>query len=181
LSEVPLTWEKLLVSQLSDVRVFVLYFPSRFDTEADRDASEMLRTFGAHTGNHTCVSFWDPTDAEFSRALELFDIKSPPALVCAPGLQLRGVMSSTGDTHIYALAITDPTVLGNRKELESAINTTHEVVMRGNPREVSGYLRERKASAILSALAHGSSGFLDRLVRLKPRISLPGGVGLALG
>jgi hypothetical protein len=174
------TWADLLTGQLGDVRVFVLFFPSRFDTQADRIAIEALRVFGQHTGAGTSVRFWDPTDAEFSSALGLFDVHTPPALVLIPGLRLKDVMIGSA-MHVYALTIADLAVLGDRDKLVRAVNTAHEVVLRGNPRELTRFAREHAAASVVAAIAHISAALRDELLKLKPKISLPGGVALQLG
>jgi len=175
------TWADLFARQLDDVRVFVLFFPSRFNSETDTVAMDALRTFGTLTGARTSVRFWDPTDDEFSRALGLFDAKIPPALVLIPGTQLQGVLADSGDLNVYSLTITNEKVLGNRDQLVRAVNTAHEVVLRGDPAELSAYARQRAAASILGAIANVSATLRDELLKLKPKISLPGGVGIALG
>ncbi len=175
------TWADLFARQLEDVRVFVLFFPSRFDTETDAVAMDTLRSFGTHTGAATSVRFWDPTDDEFSRALALFDMKAPPALVLIPGVQLKGVLADSGDLNVYSLTITDEAILANRAQLERAVNTAHEVVLRGDPAELSTYTRRRAAASILGAIGQISAALRDELIKLKPKISLPGGVGIQIG
>ena len=175
------TWADLFARQLDDVRVFVLFFPSRVDPAADAVAMDTLRSFGTHTGAGTSVRFWDPTDDEFSRALALFDVTTPPALVLIPGVQLKGVLADSGDLNVYSLTITDEAILTNRDKLVRAVNTAHEVVVRGDPAELSAYARQRAAASVLSAIGHFSAALRDELVKLKLKISLPGGVGIQIG
>src|SRR2546421_5140194 len=83
------TWAHLLYGRLGKVHVYIIYFPSRFDLAVDTTAIDTLRTFGTNTGPGTSVNVWDTRDPHFGKALELFDIKSPPALVLVTGLQLK--------------------------------------------------------------------------------------------
>ena len=77
------TWAHLLYGRLDLVQVYIVYFPSRFDLTADKTVIDTLRTFGTNTGPSTSVNVWDTRDPNFGTALDLFDIKSPPALVLA--------------------------------------------------------------------------------------------------
>jgi hypothetical protein len=177
-----LTWAELLSGFLSPARVYCLYFPSRFDLPIDAEATTTLRTFGDHTGKDTTVDFWDPKDAEFSRALALFGIDSPPALVFVSGLKLKGAnLSGPEGASLYAITITDQAVLGDAARLALATNTAHELVARGDPKRIAGYLRKRSATSLLQEIERISTGIRDQLVLLKPKISLPGGVALQLG
>src|SRR5579864_6076870 len=81
------TWAHLLYSRLRPVQVYILYFPSRFNLSLDKIVIDMLRTFGTNTGSGTSVNIWDSRDPNWEKALMLFDIKSPPALVFVTGLQ----------------------------------------------------------------------------------------------
>ena len=81
------TWADLLRVPLSGTRVYALYFPSRFDLPVDSVAADSLRVFGRATSEWTSVDFWDPQDKHFSEALDLFGLRTPPALVLAAGLQ----------------------------------------------------------------------------------------------
>lgn len=175
------TWADLFSKQLDGVRAFVLYFPSRADTEADKVATEALTAFGTHTGAATSVNFWDPTDDEFSRALGLFNIDAPPALVFVPGKLLVAAASTDGAAHLYSIAITDESILRDRDKLVRAANTAHEVVIRGDPGEISAYVRERKAAAWVAGVARVSASVIEEFAKLKPRLSLPGGIGFQLG
>src|ERR1041385_2950439 len=76
-----LTWADLLHFRLSQVHVYALYFPSRFELSVDSAVKDALRTFGEQTGPDTSINFWDPTDPEFSRALTFFQLQKPPALL----------------------------------------------------------------------------------------------------
>jgi hypothetical protein len=178
----PLTWADLLSSRLEQVQVYALYFPSRFDLEVDTQASETLRSFGRNTPASTSVSFWDPTDPEFSRALSFFDLKTPPALVFVSGLQLEE-MTSGGSGHLplYSTSITDQEVLRDRERLASAANNIHELIVRGNPREITGYLRERRLDALLETIGKLSGRLRDQILKLKPKLQLPGGMSIQIG
>src|SRR6266567_3532833 len=80
------TWADLLAPNLLSVDVFAVYFPTRFEDAVDEIVRTALRTFGQHTSTKTSVNFWDPQDPEFSAALELFDLRQPPAVVLTRGL-----------------------------------------------------------------------------------------------
>jgi hypothetical protein len=175
-----LTWANLLYVQLAASTVFVLYFPSRFDLDVDAQAREALTTFGRATGEATRVNFWDATDPEFSRALGLFDVIAPPALVLARGLKLRG-KRMLDPAHLYAIAITDADVLSKRERLAAAVNTAHEVLARGDAAEISAYVRKQSVTSLLQTLSHIGETLVDGLVRLKPKVTLPGGPSIQLG
>jgi hypothetical protein len=178
----PLTWADLLHSRLEQVKVYVLYFPSRFDLELDTQATEALRSFGLNSPASTSVSFWDPTDPEFSRALGLFDLRTPPALVFVAGMRLEGIEArSHGDAPLYAIAITDQEVLRERERLASAANTIHEIIARGNPQEIAAYLRQRQRHLLLEAIGTFAGQLRDQFLKLKPKLQLPGGPSLQLG
>lgn len=176
------TWADLLYSRLETVRVYVLYFPSRFNTDRDAIVTNSLREFGDNTPPSTSVNFWDPTDPEFSRALGLFDLKSPPALVFVSGLQLKG-MRTAGLKHapLYSIALTDPEVLGDRDRLAAAANAVHEIVARGNPKEIASHVRQERLDALLDTIGSIGSKLRDQLLKLKPKFALPGGVSIQLG
>ena len=175
-----LTWAELLYLQLAASTVLVLYFPSRFGLSVDTLAHEALTVFARATGTDTLVNFWDPTDPEFSRALALFDVAAPPALVLARGLKLRG-KRTLDRAHLYAISVTEPDVLRDRERLASAVNAAHEVLARGDAAEISGYLRMRAVGSLLQALGRLGGSVADGLVRLKPKVSLPGGPSIQLG
>lgn len=175
-----LTWADLLLTRLSAVQVYVLYFPSRFDLELDSAVQAALRIFGRQTGPGTSVNFWDPADPEFSRALAFFSVDAPPALVLATGLKARGRRRlARGD--LYAIIVADPKVLGDREHLAAAVNGTHEVLLRGDPGEIARHVRERAASSLLATIGSIAERLRDELVRLKPRFQLPGGVSIQVG
>ena len=175
-----LTWADLLYFQLAASTVLLLYFPSRFGLEVDTLAHEALIVFARATGTDTLVNFWDPTDPEFSRALALFDVAAPPALVLARGLKLRG-KRTLDRANLYAISISEPDVLRDRDRLATAVNAAHEVLARGDAAEISGYLRKRAVSSLLQAFGRLGSSVADGLVRLKPKVSLPGGPSIQLG
>ncbi len=191
LGDPDLTWAELLSQQLSNVLVYALYFPSRFDLPVDATVTEALATFGRHTGPGTSVNRWDPTDPHFSQALALFDLEAPPALVLTRGhigSPVEGVdeqdaaerQRADGDQR-YLIALTDQTVLGNRDQLVAAINVSHEVLMRADPAEMTHYLRERQAHQILTLIGKVGSGLQAIIVKFKPTFMLPGGFSIQLG
>jgi hypothetical protein len=177
-----LTWADLLYRQVSAVKVYALYFPTRFELPVDTAATEALRAFGRLTGAGTSVNFWDPTDGEFDHALRLFGLEQPPALVFATGLQLRGAELGRGEqANMYMIAITDQAVLADRERLAAAANTAHEIVLRASPKEIAGYLRRREADSVLASVGRIAAELRDQLVKLKPKLGLPGGVSLSFG
>jgi hypothetical protein len=170
------TWAELLALRLRSVRIYVVYFPSRFDLDLDGSIQAALRIFGTESGPDISVNFWDPTDPAFSHALDLFDLQHSPALVVATGLKPDASGAVDPDS-MYMIAFTDQAVLGDRQRLADAVNTAVQVLGRGNRAEIAGFLRERSIASVLSAIGRISSA----LVALKPRLGLPGGVSIALG
>jgi hypothetical protein len=175
------TWADLLVRDLARVQVFAIYFPSQFDLPVDTAATEALTAFGQRSGAGTSVNFWDPTDAEFSRALSFFGLESHPALVFATGLMVEGARAFGGDPNIYSITITDPAVLGNRERLAAATSVIHEIVARGNPDEIAGYVRGQDGRSLLEAIGRIAAAVRDEVLRLKPKVGLPGGFSVQLG
>jgi hypothetical protein len=82
--------ENLLYDELDGVKVFTIYFPSRFNLDTDAVVEKGLRIFGDNTSNDTSVNFWDPEDPEFSKGLEFFDQKFLPVLVFITGSSIEG-------------------------------------------------------------------------------------------
>lgn len=176
------TWADLLYTALAPVRVYTLYFPSRFDTDLDATVMESLRTFGTNTPKTTSVNFWDATDPEFSQALDVFDIESPPALVFVSGLRLAGMRhQGPREAPLYAIAITRRELLGDRERFSDVVNTSHEIVARGNPRELTAHLRRRQLDAVLDAIGELGGTLRDQILKLRPKFLLPGGVSVELG
>jgi hypothetical protein len=176
------TWADLLYRKLAAVHVYVLYFPSRFDLEFDGVVRQALEAFGRDTPWRTQVNVWNPADPEFARALALFDLKYPPALVLATGLAPRAVGPAEVDrTRLYRIAISDPAVLGNRAKLAAAINSAHEVLVRGDPKEISGYVRECTVGALIAAIGSIAAEVRDEMLKCKPTFGLPGGFSIQLG
>lgn len=182
LGERSLTWADLLIRQLDVATVLVLYFPSRFDLPVDAAAQRALGDFGRATGRDTVVYTWDPTDVEFGRALALFDLPAPPALVLAAGRLLAGgAPSAPAEAGRYSIAITDPGVLADRERLAGAVNRAHEVLLRGDPDEIGRYLRGRDEARLLAAIARIAGELRDEIVKLKPKFGLPGGISIQVG
>jgi hypothetical protein len=175
-----LTWAHLLARHLTPVDVLVLYFPSRFDLNVDTVVRGALETFGKQTGPGTSISFWDPTDPQFSRALAFFDLKSPPALVLARGFGPRR-RRTPNRTDIYAITFNDPELLGDLAQLPGLVNSTHELIVRGDPEEIAGYLRRRAADSVLAAIGRLGAGVRDAILKFKPSFQLPGGLALRIG
>jgi hypothetical protein len=176
-SSSPLTWAELLAARLSAVRVYVLYFPSRFDLGVDTAVRSALETFGRQTSEQTSVSSWDPTDAHLEQALRLFDLAAPPALVLATGLKKRGKQILKLSS-LYAITISDPRVLADRERLAAMVNGAHEVLMRGNAAAIASYLRKRDRESLLASVGHF---FVEQLAVLRPKFQLPGGLSIQLG
>jgi hypothetical protein len=142
------TWAHLLYGRLDLVQVYVVYFPSRFDLAVDKTFIDTLRTFGSNTGSSTSVNVWDTRDPNFEKALELFDIKSPPALVLATGLQLKEIEPLDPDkVNIYTLTITNMDVLSSPDKLPQSINIAHDILIRGNPKEITSHLTRSSNSS----------------------------------
>ena len=142
-----------------------------------------LATFGNLTGVATSVNFWDPTDPEFVQALALFDVQAPPALVLAGGVrpERKADPPPLDPADLYAICITEPTVLGDATRLAAAVNSAHEVLMRGNPKEITGYLRQQAAASLLAAVGRIASEVRDQILALRPKFLLPGGASLQIG
>jgi hypothetical protein len=170
------TWADLLYFRLAEVRLYVLYFPSRFGLPLDATCMDLLRTFGENTPISTSVNFWDPRDEHFTEALGLFRLSAPPALVLATGLQTSrdGLID---DSALYCITFTDKGVLDDPGRFADAVNLAHEVLTKGKPKEIAGFIRGRNRQGLLGAL--GAVG--DRLVKLQPKLGLPGGFSIGLG
>jgi hypothetical protein len=170
------TWANLLYFRLAEVRVYVLYFPSRFDLPVDATSKALLRTFADNTPTRTSVNFWDPRDEHFADALSLFGVSAPPALVLASGLG-----SSRDDlpdeSNLYCVSFTDMDVLGDPGHFVAAVNLAHEVLTKGDPKEIARLIRSRNREGLLAVAAAVS----DQVVKLKPKLGLPGGLSIALG
>src|SRR5215813_6244682 len=165
------TWEDLLRGQLSAVRIFALYFPSRFNLPVDLAATESLRLFGNATSGLTSVDFWDPQDEHFSTALELFSLRNPPALVLVTGLHVTADSPDAArlSDSLYCISFSDHEVLGDRARLAAAVNIAHEILMRCDSREIAGYVRARKVKALVGAIGRGAGAVRDELVKLHPK------------
>jgi hypothetical protein len=176
------TWADLLYEQLRPVQVFVLYFPSRFDRGVDAQVRGTLEVFGRETPPSTSVNFWDTTDPDYSSALAFFHLPSPPALVLATGqVVARGRRPARDVEHLYSIALTDPQLLGDKERLVAAINRVHEVLIRADRGEITRYLVAQDAEHLLALLGRLGSGLVDVLVKLKPKLALPGGSSIQLG
>jgi hypothetical protein len=176
------TWAHLLYGRLDLVQVYVIYFPSRFNLAVDTTVIDTLMTFGTNTGPSTSVNLWDTRDPNFEKALELFDIKSPPALVLATGLQLKDIDPLGPDkANIYTLTITNMDVLSSSDKLPQSINIAHDILVRGNPKEITSHLRTNALHSLLQTIAKVARVASDEIVKLKPRFQLPDGSSIQLG
>jgi hypothetical protein len=176
------TWAHLLYGRLSPIQVYILYFPSRFDLPEDKYVIDTLRTFGTNTGPSTSVNIWDSRDPNMEKALELFDVKSPPALIFVSGLQLKDINPLGPDkAHLYTITITHMDVLGSSDKLPQSINMVHDILVRNNPKEITFYLRTNALRALLQMIAGVAKGVFDEIVKLRPKFQLPDGSSLQLG
>ncbi len=176
------TWAHLLYGRLGQVQVYIIYFPSRFDFTVDTTVIDTLRTFGTNTGPSTSVNVWDTRDPNFGKALDLFDIKSPPALVLATGLQLKDIDPRGPDkANIYTLTITNMDILSSSDKLPQSINIAHDILVRGNPKEITSYLRTNALHTLLQVIAKVARVASDEIVKLKPKFQLPDGSSIQLG
>lgn len=178
------TWADLLRLPLAAVRVYALYFPSRFDLPVDEAATSSLRLFGQQSSDTTSVDFWDPRDVHFSEALDLFGLRNPPALVLVTGLRAQAadvVGAAESLDSLYCISFADTAVLTDRERMAAAVNMAHEILMRCDSREIASYIRRRKIKALLAAIGHGAGAVRDELVKLHPSFGLPGGFSVELG
>ena len=176
------TWAHLLYGKLGNVRVGIFYFPSRFNTATDKAVIEALRSFGRNTGAATSVNIWDTTDPAFDQALELFDLKTVPAVILATGLQVEGIQPrGPAKTPLYSIVLTDAALLADATRFQAAVNSAHEVLTRGDPKEIAGYIRSGKAGAILDAIGKFAAHIRDEILKWKPKFGLPGGISVQVG
>ncbi|MFG1617037.1 hypothetical protein ACGFI3_30125 [Nonomuraea wenchangensis] len=175
------TWADLMRAPLAAAQVHVLYFPSRFQLPVDAVVTETLRIFGANTSTRTSVDFWDPTDDSFGEALALFNLRYPPALILTTGL--RNLDASAGDPQdsLYCIGFSDKNLLGEPASIAEAVNIAHEILMRCDRKEIAGYIRGRRMSALLRAIGRGADVVLEEFLRFHPKLGLPGGFSLELG
>jgi len=169
---------------LAAVRVYVLYFPSRFNLPVDAAATESLRFFGPATSELTNVDFWDPQDVHFSAALDLFGLRNPPALVLVVGLQTQSADTPGADAQsdsLYCISFSDEAVLADRQRMAAAVNIAHEILMRCDNREIARYIRGRKIKALLATIGHGAGAVRNELIKLHPKFGLPGGMSVEVG
>jgi hypothetical protein len=176
------TWAHLLYGKLGVLELGVFYFPSRFDTDSDKIVIDALHAFGSNTPSSTSVNIWDTKDPEFERALGLFDLKTVPALVLATGLEVKDMLPrGPANTPLYSIILSDPTTLSNQAHLQAALNAAHDVLLRSNPKEITGYIRAQKAEGILAAIGKIASKVRDEILKWKPKFGLPGGVSVQIG
>jgi hypothetical protein len=176
------TWADLLYQHLASVQVYVLYFPSRFDLPVDTDVHTALTTFGQQIGTRTSVNFWDAADPEFGTALAFFQLTAPPALVLATGRARTGRKSAVPEPdNLFSIAITDSGILADREQLASAVNSAHDVLLRGDRREITNYVRTHDVQKLLEALATIAGTLRDEFLKFRPKVGLPGGISLQLG
>jgi hypothetical protein len=82
---------------------------------------------------------------------------------------------------MYAISFTDRRILEDRERLADAVNTAHEVLVRGDPAEIAGYVRQRAAASVLDAMGRIGAAVRDQILKLKPKVQIPGGASLQLG
>jgi hypothetical protein len=176
------SWADLFYQKLAPLQVYVMYFPSRFNLDMDTSVMKLLRTFGENTGAGTSVNFWDTRDPEFMKALELFHLQSPPALVLATGLKVHGIEPFGSDkANLYTITITSHEVLSNQEQLAAAVNTSHDVLVRGNPKEITFYIRKNALHSLLEVISRIADSIRDEIVKCKPKFTLPDGTSIQLG
>jgi len=177
-----LTWVDLFGTFLKPVEAYVLYFPSRFDLPVDEAAWKSLTAFGRNTPATTSVNSWDGADPEFGRVLALFTDDAPPALVFAAGGKLQAVAERTVDpSQLWAAVLTDQSVLSDPVQLAPAANALHELVVGSDPAQIANYVREQKKDALLEAIGQKAGSVRDQILKLKPKLMLPGGISIQLG
>ena len=98
---------------------------------------------------------------ESSRALALFDVAAPPALVLARGLSCAANEPSIAPTRTRSASLRAD-VLRDRDRLTTAVKAAHEVLARGDAAEISGYLRRRAVSTLLQALGRLGGAVYNR-------------------
>lgn len=176
------TWAHLLYGKLGSVEVFTIYFPSRFELEQDNIAMDALRVFGKNTPITTSVSFWDPTDPQFTKALGIFRLKSPPAIVLATGLKVNGINPyGPDDSNIYSIVFTESPILADKSKLVSAVNSAYDILVRGDPAELADYLRKKAKASLLSTIGRILGRVRDEFLKFKPKFQLPDGSSIQLG
>ncbi len=175
------TWADLMADWIADVRVFALYFPSRFALPVDAAATEALRAFGAATPKSASVDFWDPADEHFSVALGLFGLRTPPAMVLITGLREHMSGEAGAAESVYCISFADSAILSDRASLAAAVNVAYEVLVQCDKAEIASYIRRRKIKELLAAIGRGAGAFRDEIVHLHPKFSLPGGLSIELG
>lgn len=176
------TWANLLYGKLVPVQIYVIYFPSRFNLEIDTIVMSALRNFAANTGSNTSVNFWDTKDPAFSKALELFHLQSLPALVLATGLKVEGIEPYGPDkANLYTITISDQGVLSNQQRLAAAVNTAHDILVHGDPKEITSYLRKNAIQALLAIFARIAREVRDEVLLFKPKLTLPDGTSIQVG
>jgi len=83
--------------------------------------------------------------------------------------------------NLYAITLTKPEVLSNRDVLASAMNRIYTILMRGDPKEITAYLRQQKLSSLLAVIAKVANVVTDEIVKLQPKFQLPDGSSIQLG
>lgn len=176
------TWAHLLYGKLGHVKVGVFFFPSRFETEADKKTIDALRAFGRNTAATTSVNVWDTTDPAFEHALELFGLKTVPAVVLATGLEVDGLEPRGPDkTSLYSITPDISSALSDPARFQSAINSAHEVLVRSDPKEIAACIKAQAPGSIVSAIGKIAARIRDEILKWKPKFGLPGGVSVQVG
>lgn len=176
------TWAHLLYGRLEEVKIYVLYFPSRFDRPEDETVTALLRTFGDRTAADTSVNFWDTGDPRLPDALELFRVKAPPALVLVSGLELESVEDRGPDaSDVYAVTVTDTRTLRDADRVVEAVNTAHTILARCDAAEIAAYVRGQKRQSLLDAIGRLGGQIRDQILAFKPTFGLPGGFTIGVG
>lgn len=170
------TWANLIYKKLASVEVFIIYFPSRFELEVDDTVKKIITKFGENTGATTSVNIWDVKDPKFSKALLMFNLKTPPALVIASGLKAHNSEPYGPDrANIYSIAIDDTNLLGNPEKLMPTLSYFHEVIAKGNSKEISACIRKKSVDSFLVHARSIVGGFKNAVSGISIKMQLPDG------
>ena len=72
-------------------------------------------------------------------------------------------------------------VLSSPDELPRPINIAHDILVRGNPKEITSYLRRNALHSLLQVITKVGKVASDEIVKLKPKFQLPDGSSIQLG
>ena len=72
-------------------------------------------------------------------------------------------------------------VLSSSDKLPQSINIAHDILVRGNPKEITSHLRTNALHSLLQTIAKVARVASDEIVKLKPKFQLPDGSSIQLG